>query len=75
MAAQPSSRQHPTQQHNTRQCRVQVWFEGHALLNYRADRTAADAFAAAVRSTGTRVRIDDGIGDTLPPLPCERLWL
>jgi len=71
MAPQSSPHQRTTQQ-----CHIQVWFEGHALLNYRADRTAADAFAAAVRSTGTRVTIDDnGVGDALRPLPCQRLWL
>lgn len=57
------------------QCHIQVRFDADTALDYRAERSAADAFAAAVRATGTQVTIDDRVGDTLPPLPCERLWL
>jgi hypothetical protein len=60
---------------STALCRVQVWFEGYPQLSYRAARDAADRFARAMRSTGTRVTIDDQVGERLRPLPCERLWL
>jgi len=55
-------------------CRVQVWFDGSPLLDYRAERSAADRIAEALRSLGTEITIDEHIGDTVRPLPCERLW-
>jgi hypothetical protein len=61
--------------HRPQQCHIRVRFDAETELDYRAERAAADAFAAAVRANGTQVIIDDRVGDALPPLPCERLWL
>jgi hypothetical protein len=56
-------------------CRVQVWYGGSPLLNYRAERSVADRFAEAVREIGTEVTIDEHFAETLRRLPCEQLWL
>ena len=63
---------------SSQQCRVRVWLDRDLQLCYRAERTAANRFAAAVRTTGTTVTVD-ALTDSFPaqslrPLPCERLW-
>jgi hypothetical protein len=56
------------------ECRVLVSFPGHRDLYFRADREAADRFAAAAARIGAIVTVDDHISAGLRPLPCLRLW-
>jgi len=62
------------QQEQERLCRVQVWFDGTPLLDYRVERSSADRFAEAMRQLDTEVTIDDHVGDVVRPLPFAQLW-
>lgn len=57
-------------------CHLMIWFKGQPLLEYRAEESAAQAFARAVCVAGIAlVRIDRNLRDDLRPFPYERLWL
>lgn len=57
------------------QCRIQVRFEGHEPLYYRASMAVAQQFARSAASAGAHVNIDDDAPtEGLRPLPCEKLW-
>ncbi|WP_194837570.1 hypothetical protein [Nocardia sp. XZ_19_369] len=55
---------------------VEFGVQGLPVQHYRAEESAAEAFADAVRRQGLalRVEIDDRVTDTLKELPYQRLF-
>lgn len=56
---------------------IQFRVDGLPVLHYRADESAATAFAAdmmRLRSVRT-IRIDNDVTRDMRPLPCQRLFL
>lgn len=47
------------------------------ILHYRAERSAADVFAAEMRrkSPSRTVTVDDAVTEEMARLPCQRLFL
>ena len=56
--------------------RVQLWFGSVVLRSYRAEPSAARAYARSIgrRFRGLRVTVDEELPPGLEQLPCEQLW-
>ena len=56
------------------ECHIRIrFFRPSIELDYHASHDTADLFTAAVGPSAA-VTIDADITDTMPPLPCARLW-
>lgn len=54
-------------------CHIAVTFPGWSPLDFAAERDAAVAFAIAL-SHRVHITIDEEVRESMPLLPCERLW-
>lgn len=60
------------------ECRLVVDFDmpGVPIQHYRAERSAAEAFAQDAKRLGRpRVTVDDRVTAEMKPLPCQQLFI